>query len=208
MGVIVSQNKVPWVDSTSYSMWAPDCIMRNSKYYFYFPAQAKEREIRRSMAIGVAISDKPYGPFKPETKPIEGVAGIDPNVFIDKNGQAYLYYALGNILVAKLKENMIELGSEPHVIEGLPHQGLKEGPFLFERNGIYYLIYPHVQNKTERLEYAISDNPMGPFKITGVIMMKLPIAGPTRAQLFNSKANGIYSIIIMIYLRTLIRTGL
>jgi len=173
-GVMVSQNKVNWVDSTSYSMWAPDCIYRNGKYYFYFPARAKEREIRRGMAIGVAISDNPYGPFKPEPKPIEGVVGIDPNIFIDKDEQAYLYYSLGKIFVAKLKENMLELASEPEAIEGFPDKGLIEGPFMFERNGIYYLTYPHVQNKTERLEYAISDNPMGPFEVKGVIMDESP----------------------------------
>jgi hypothetical protein len=73
-----------------------------------------------------------------------------------------------------LKDNMLELASEPQIIEGLPQKGLKEGPFLFERNGIYYMTYPHVENKTERLEYAISDNPMGPFKYTGVIMDESP----------------------------------
>ena len=56
----------------------------------------------------------------------------------------------------------------------LPDKGLKEGPYLFERNGIYYLTYPHVEDKTERLEYAISDNPLGPFKVTGVIMDASP----------------------------------
>jgi len=173
-GVIVSQNKVPWVDSTSYSMWAPDCIYRNGKYYFYFPARAKEMELRRGMAIGVAVSDKPYGPFNPESKPIDGVVGIDPNVFIDKDGQVYLYYSLGKIFAAKLKENMLELASEPKVIEDLPDKGLIEGPYMFERNGIYYMTYPHVENKTERLEYAIGDNPMGPFKVTGVIMDEIP----------------------------------
>jgi hypothetical protein len=60
------------------------------------------------------------------------------------------------------------------VIEELPKKGLKEGPFLFERNDIYYMTYPHVENKTERLEYAIGDNPMGPFKVTGVIMDESP----------------------------------
>ena len=69
--------------------------------------------------------------------------------------------------MAKLKEDMFELDSEPQKIEGLPDKGLKEGPFLFERNGIYYLTYPHVEDSTERLEYAIADNPLGPFKITG-----------------------------------------
>jgi hypothetical protein len=56
----------------------------------------------------------------------------------------------------------------------MPKQGLKEGPFLFERKGIYYMTYPHVQNKIERLEYAIADNPLGPFKFTGVIMDESP----------------------------------
>ena len=169
-GVIVSQYTVPWVDSTSYSMWAPDCIYRNGKYFFYFPARAKTQERRRGRGIGVAISEKPYGPFMPEPKPIEGVLGIDPNTFIDKDGQAYLYYSLRQIFVAKLKENMIELESEPVAIENLPDQGLKEGPFVFERNGIYYLTYPHVEDSTERLEYAMGNSPLGPFKVAGVIM--------------------------------------
>ncbi len=169
-GLIVSQYTVPWVDSTSCSLWAPDCIYRNGRYYFYFPARAKDRKVRRSMRIGVAVSKKPYGPFEPQPKPIEGVIGIDPNVFIDKDGQTYLYYSLRHIFVAKLKENMLELDSEPEIIENLPEKGLKEGPFMFERHGIYYLTYPHVEDSTERLEYALSDNPLGPFKVTGVIM--------------------------------------
>jgi beta-xylosidase len=173
-GVIVSQDKVPWVNSKSYAMWAPDCIYRNGKYYFYFPAPAKDTSYGRGFFIGVAVSDKPYGPFTPQPKPIENVRGIDPNVFIDKDGQAYLYWAARNIYVAKLKENMLELASEPKVIEGLPDKGLKEGPYLFERKGIYYLTYPHVPDSTERLEYAIADNPLGPFKITGVIMDEKP----------------------------------
>ncbi|MFO7369733.1 MAG: family 43 glycosylhydrolase, partial [Bacteroidales bacterium] len=104
-GVIVSQNKVPWVDSTSYSMWAPDCIFRNGKYYFYFPANGtKEVNGRRMFGIGVAIADKPEGPYVPEPEPIKNLPGIDPNIFIDKDGQAYIYWSMGNIFVAKLKE--------------------------------------------------------------------------------------------------------
>lgn len=176
-GVIVSQNKVPWVDSTSYSMWAPDCIERNEKYYFYFPANTKVvgPNGRKGFGIGVAIADKPEGPYVPQAEPIKGANGIDPNVFIDKDGQAYLYWAMGNIYVAKLKGNMLELASEPQQIENLPQKGLKEGPFLFERNGIYYLTIPHVANRIERLEYATGDNPKGPFKMTGVVMDESPM---------------------------------
>jgi hypothetical protein len=170
-GMIVTQNKVPWVRPDSYSMWAPDCIERNGKYYFYFPTAAKDTvAYGRGFTIGVAVADKPEGPFIPESTPIKGVRGIDPNVFIDKDGQAYLYWSAGNIFGAKLKANMLELDSEVKILGDLPTKGLKEGPYMFERKGIYYLTYPHVENKIERLEYAIGDNPLGPFKITGVIM--------------------------------------
>jgi hypothetical protein len=176
-GVIVSQEKVPWVDSTSYSMWAPDCIERNGKYYFYFPANKNTvgPNGRKGFGIGVAVADKPEGPYIPQPEPIKGIFGIDPNVIIDKAGQAYIYWSMGNIFVAKLKENMLELDSEPLAIPNLPSKGLKEGPWVFERNGIYYLTFPHVENKIERLEYAMGNNPMGPFKMTGVIMDESPL---------------------------------
>jgi len=180
-GVIVSQYKVPWVDTTTFSMWAPDCIEKNGKYYFYFPANIKAA-FGKGFAIGVAIADKPEGPYSPQTEPIKNVNGIDPNVFTDKDGQSYLYWSMGNIYAAKLKNNMLELDSEPVIVSELPDKGLKEGPFLFERNGIYYMTYPHVQNKIERLEYAIGDNPMGPFKITGVIMDESPVGCWTNHQ--------------------------
>jgi len=160
-GAILNQTNVPWLNRMSFDMWAPDCLFKNGKYYFYFPAGGR---------IGVAIADKPYGPFKPEEKPIPGVGGIDPGLLLDKDGSAYLFWARGRISVAKLKDNMLELDSQPQVITNLPTAGLIEGPFPFERNGIYYLTYPHVQNKIERLEYATSTNPMGPYKQAGVIL--------------------------------------
>jgi len=185
-GMIVSQNKVAWVDSTSYSMWAPDCVERNGKYYFYFPANKNVADSngRKGFGIGVAIADQPEGAYVPLPEPIIGVNGIDPNVFIDKDGQAYIYWAQGNIFVAKLKDNMIELASEPQIIANLPQKGLKEGPFLFERKGIYYLTIPHVENKIERLEYAIGNNPMGPFKMAGVVMDESPMNCWTNHQSF------------------------
>jgi hypothetical protein len=182
-GVIVSQDKVAWGDPEAYSMWAPDCIYRNGKYYFYFPDIIRDTlKYGRGFSVGVAIADAPEGPYAPLPEPIKGVHGIDPNVFIDKDGQAYLYWALGNLYAASLKENMTELASEPMILEELPEEGLKEGPYLFEREGTYYLTYPHVQNKTERLEYATSDNPLGPFKFAGVIMDESPTGCWTNHQ--------------------------
>ena len=169
-GVMVTQNKVPWAKPDSYSMWAPDCIFRNGKYYFYFPTTPKDTTISKGFTVGVAVADQPTGPFVPQPLPIKGVRGIDPNVFIDKDGQAYLYWSQGNIYGAKLKENMLELASEPKTLGELPTKGLKEGPYMLERNGTYYLTYPHVENKIERLEYATGTSPLGPFKVQGVIM--------------------------------------
>jgi hypothetical protein len=190
-GMIASQYKVDWVDSTAYNMWAPDCIFRNGKYYFYFPAGVKA-SIGKGFAVGVAVANKPYGPFVPQAEPIKNVHGIDPNVFIDKDGQAYLYWASGKFYAAKLNENMLELASDVKVLEGLPTVGLIEGPFLFERNGTYYMTYPHVQNKIERLEYAVSNNPMGPFKFGGVLMDESPTGCWTNHQSVTNFKNQWY----------------
>lgn len=172
-GVIISQESVPWVMPESYSMWASDCVYRDGKYYFYFPSTPKDTTEGRGFGIGVAIGDKPYGPFIPEAIPIKGIRGIDPCVFIDKDGQAYIYWSGRGIYMAKLKENMVELASEPVQIENLP-DGFKEGPFFFERNGKYYLTFPWVQEKTETLAYAMGDHPEGPFEFKGLIMEQWP----------------------------------
>lgn len=164
-GVIVTQTKVPWLTRINYDMWAPDCVFKNGKYYFYFPVGGR---------IGVATADKPEGPYTVLDKPVEGIRGIDPVVLIDKDGQSYIFTSMGRISVAKLKDNMIETDGQPKAIDNLPTKGLIEGPFAFELNGKYYLTYPHVENKIERLEYAMSDSPMGPYKPVGVIMDESP----------------------------------
>lgn len=167
-GVILTQNKVPWVQPDSYSMWAPECVSKDGKYYFYFPSTPKG-EGRRGFNVGVAIADTPTGPFIPEAEPIKGVFGIDPCVLVDTNGESYIYWSGRGISVAKLKPNMLELASEPMAIQGLP-EGFKEGPYAFKRNDKYYLTFPWVQDKTETLAYAMSDHPTGPFTFKGLIM--------------------------------------
>jgi hypothetical protein len=164
-GVIVTQTKVPWLTKINYDMWAPDCVFKNGKYYFYFPVGGR---------VGVATADKPEGPYTVLDKPLAGMRGIDPCVLLDKDGQAYIFTAMGRISVAKLKDNMIEVDGPVQTIANLPTKGLIEGPFAMERNGKYYLTYPHVANQIERLEYAMSDSPMGPYQPTGVIMDESP----------------------------------
>ena len=174
-GVILTRGDVPWADQTKYAMWAPDCVFKDGKYYFYFPAMARADLDGGGMRIGVAVSDTPYGPFKPEPMPIEGVRGIDPGIFIDVDGSAYMSWSAKDALViAKLKPNMREIEGEPIPIDNLPKNGLQEGPLQFARDGVYYLTYPHKADKIERLEYATSSSPLGPFTWRGVMLDESP----------------------------------
>lgn len=84
-GEALNMRDVPWV---SKQMWAPDCAYKNGKYYLYFPARDKDGIFR----IGVAVSDKPEGPFAPEPNYIRGSYSIDPAVLVDDDGRAYIYY--------------------------------------------------------------------------------------------------------------------
>jgi beta-xylosidase len=84
-GVVLKAEDVPWV---SKQLWAPDAATKNGKYYLYFPARDQQGIFR----IGVAVSDKPEGPFKPEAEPIKGSFSIDPATFVDDDGSAYLYF--------------------------------------------------------------------------------------------------------------------
>lgn len=172
-GVILTQNKIPWVQPDSYSMWAPECVYKEGKYYFYFPSTPKG-EGKRGFSIGVATANNPEGPFIPEAEPIKGIFGIDPCVLIDTDGEAYIYWSGRGMSVAKLKPNMTELASEPTQVQGLPSKGFKEGPYIFKRNDKYYFTFPWVQDKTETLAYAMGDSPMGPFTFKGIIMDESP----------------------------------
>ena len=167
-GVIVSQEKVPWGKPDGYSMWAPDCVEKDGKYYFYFPNGPKNGQ---GFAVGVAVSDSPEGPFTLEPEPIKGVMGIDPCVLLDDDGQQYIYWAGGPMRGARLKNNMKALDGPVTMMEGLP-EGFKEGPFAFKRNGRYYLTFPWVRQEggTETLAYAISNSPLGPWDFRGIIM--------------------------------------
>ena len=169
-GVILDQKDVPWGNPEGYSMWAPDCVERGGKYYFYFPNAPREG---RGFAVGVAVADRPDGPFAPQEKSIQGVFGIDPCCLLASDGNAYLYWSGMGFSGAKLKDNMTELDGAPVRLDTpLPAGGLKEGPFVFEREGKFYLTYPWVQDRTESLVYAMADSPLGPFEYKGKIMEK------------------------------------
>ncbi|WP_423127899.1 family 43 glycosylhydrolase [Gaoshiqia sp. Z1-71] len=161
-GVIFGLDDIVWADKWA---WAPDCIERDGKYYFYFPADDQ---------IGVAVSDKPEGPFvDPLGKPLiereeSGTRVMDPTVFIDDDGQAYLYFGQNVLRVVKLKEDMITRDGD---ITELEAENFHEGIWMHKYNGKYYLSYPEWDGKNAgKLAYSIGDTPYGPFEYKGVIM--------------------------------------
>lgn len=170
-GVILRQEDVPWGKPDAYAMWAPDCVYKKGKYYFYFPDAPASGY---GFGIGVAVADKPYGPFTPEAHPIKGVFGIDPCVLIDDDGTSYIYWSGMGLSGCRLKDNMIELDGEPQRLDIPLPEGFKEGPFVFKHKGKYYLTYPWVRENTETLAYAMSDSPLGPFEYKGLIMKESP----------------------------------
>ena len=98
--VALKMEDVPWV---SKQLWAPDAATKNGKYYLYFPARDKEGIFR----IGVAISDRPEGPFTPDPEPISGSYSIDPAFLVDDDKAAYLYF--GGVWEMQLQVRMHEL---------------------------------------------------------------------------------------------------
>jgi hypothetical protein len=84
-GIALDLKDVPWA---SKQLWAPDAISKDGKYYLFFPAKDKNNIFR----VGVAIAEKPEGPFKAEPNFIEGTYSIDPCVFMDTDGSTYLYF--------------------------------------------------------------------------------------------------------------------
>lgn len=172
-GVILDQKQVPWANHEGYAMWAPDCVEHQGRYYLLFPSGLATE---RGFGIGVATAPSPIGPFTPTVKPLDGVKGIDPCMLQTSRGKSYLFWAgNGGITVARMNDDYQSLAETPKTITGLP-DGFKEGPFAFERNGLFYLTFPWVRQKdgTETLAYAMSKNPEGPYTFKGLIMDEWP----------------------------------
>jgi arabinoxylan arabinofuranohydrolase len=175
-GQILQASQVPWGRPEGGFMWAPDCAYRNGTYYFYFPHPSGAWQT--TWKIGVATSSKPASDFKVGGY-IEGLGGfgmIDPCAFIDDadgRQQPYIYYGgAGNCEGGKLKDNRIELDGPMQKMQGLVD--FHEATWVFKRNGIYYLTYSdnHTENKrgANRMQYAMSDKPLGPWTHKGVYL--------------------------------------
>ena len=176
-----SKDMVNWTDHgspLSYSTfswgqgdaWAGQVIERNGKFYFYVPLTRKNSGGAR--VIGVAVSDSPTGPFTDAIgKPLianNGAQDIDPTVFIDDDGQAYLYWGNGNLYYVKLNKDMISYSGS--IVQASKPTSFIEGPWFYKRNNLYYMVYAGMGSGNEDLRYATSSSPTGPWNYKNVLM--------------------------------------
>jgi len=184
-GEIFSSKDVSWGRPEGGFMWAPDCMFHKGKYYYFFP-HPSDTNWNDSWKIGVAISDKPASDFKVLKDYIPGLGGfgmIDPAVFEDNDGTVWFVYGgAGRCMIGKLKDNMVEIDGEMiEITEQL--EDYHEGPMLFKRKGIYYLMYPdnyveisknpdslEDRRGANRMHYAMANHPLGPWTHKGIML--------------------------------------
>ena len=162
-GVVASLKDFKWVN-TDNGAWASQCIYRNGKFYLYCP-------MPNGVGIGVLVSDSPYGPFKDTIgKPLvkNSIHDIDPTVFIDDDGQAYMYWGNPDLYYIRLNEDMVSYSGEI-VTESTKPDNYQEGPWVWKRNGHYYLAYASTCCP-EGIGYAMSNSPTGPWEYKGMIV--------------------------------------
>ncbi|MFW6354227.1 MAG: glycoside hydrolase family 43 protein [Verrucomicrobiota bacterium] len=180
-GVVLSVDDLTWANKNA---WAPQAIERNGKFYFYFPVERNEG----GMAIGVAVSDSPTGPFEDalgEPLVFDESGDIDPSVFIDVDGQAYLSWGNPTYKWVRLNEDMISYDTSvgdngifrhPMTVEAFGERttddratSYEEGPWFYLRDGLYYMFFAGGP-VPEHLAYSTAPSPEGPWSYGGVIM--------------------------------------
>lgn len=203
----------------SESFWAPEVIRRpkDKRYVMHFTARRKKD---KSLRIGVAVADKPQGPFreiKKEPMFDFGYAAIDGHVFIDDDGQGYLYYSrdcsenvvgdghISQIYVVKLNDDLTETVGEVKLLTtptyDYEHDGdgswlWNEGPAMLKKNGKYYLFYSanYYASRKYCVCVAVSDKPTGDFvksevdnPVLHADMLQEDFSGPGHNSFFKDK---------------------
>lgn len=178
---IIDTASIKWAKK---AMWAPSITQKDGKYYLFFGANdiQSDNEIG---GIGVAVSDKPEGPFKDHLgKPLvdkfyNKAQPIDQYVFKDKDGQYYLIYGgWSHCNIAKLNADFTGFipNADGSIFKEITPQGYTEGPFMFIKNGKYYFMWSEGgwTGPDYFVAYAVADSPMGPFKRVGRILTQDP----------------------------------
>jgi hypothetical protein len=175
LGVKLQLSNFTWCNANA---WAGSVCYKDGKYWWYVPVNDRATN---AMSIGVASSTSPEGPFTDakgsalitNQTPNCNIFVIDPGVFVDDDGQAYLYFGgYWALRVVKLNNDMISLNGSVITPTGVPTSGSTrywEAPTLRKYNGNYYLSYAAYQNPAT-IEYCMATNPMGPWTYKGRIL--------------------------------------
>ncbi len=175
---------------TPNTAWACQIVARHDKFYLY---STTGQSNRRGLTVGVAVSDHPTGPFVDALGhplfdnalttdgPVDGMEDIDPTVFIDDDGQAYLYWGNRTLHYALLNDDMVslkDLNGDGKIEEGVDIfssvrieqlQGIySEAPWVYKRQGLYYLVY--AGDFPQKVRYATSASPRGPWRYAGTLL--------------------------------------
>jgi arabinoxylan arabinofuranohydrolase len=163
-GVVMSLKTFSWATDRA---WAGQVVQRNNQFYYYAPMQQRSG----AMAVGVGVSPNITGPYKDALgKPLVSNNGIDPTVWIDDDGQAYLYWGNPGLYYVKLNKDMLSYsGSIVTVNTGSGLNNFAEGPWFYKRNGRYYMVYA-ASCCPEDIRYSISSGPTGPWTYKGQVM--------------------------------------
>lgn len=185
-GVVASLKTFPWAVQSN-DAWAPQVIERGGKFYLYAPISVAGSP---KNVIAVAVADNPAGPFrdalgKPLIRP--GRDNIDPTVWIDDDGQAYLYWGNPNLWYVKLNKDMVSYSGpitriEPRLTD------YQEGPWFYKRKGRYYMAFASTCCP-EGIGYAMSDRPAGPWTYKGPIMDHDPRATGNHPGIIDYKGS-------------------
>jgi arabinoxylan arabinofuranohydrolase len=178
---------------------AAQCIERNGKFYWYISSLNKTFP---GVSVGVAVSDSPYGPFKDvlgkalitnnmTTFGKHSWDDLDPTVMIDNDGQAYLFWGNNACYWAKLNEDMLSIEGSITALDIFDKSAFgpdfEEAPWLYKRNGIYYMIY--ASNPVESLHYTTSKKIQGPWTYGSLLMPHSGKSGSNHPAIIDYKGN-------------------
>jgi len=176
---IIDTAGVKWANR---AMWAPSIVEKDGKYYLFFGANDIQNNEQKG-GIGVAVADKPEGPFKDYLgKPLiaafyNGAQPIDQFVFRDNDGQYYMTYGgWGHCNIVKLNKDFtgLEPFADGTTYKEITPQGYVEGSFMFFKDGKYYFMWSEGgwTGPDYSVAYAVSNSPFGPFKRIGKILQQ------------------------------------
>ncbi|MCG8700769.1 MAG: family 43 glycosylhydrolase, partial [Bacteroidales bacterium] len=186
-GTILHLDDLGEKEGENWAIWAPDIIYRNGTYYLYYPMRNLLKDGTVERYVAVAESDRMDTKFTVTNPKMKGVpkAGLDPSVFIDDDGIAYLYW--NQTYMGVLREDMRDINGEAFKLD-IGAKNFMEAAWMHKRDGKYYYNY-HTKydgkvdrdnpddpvRKKSRLDYSMGDSPRGPLTYMGVINYELGV---------------------------------